>query len=72
MAFATLFMEGILQTSKIDDFTRAHKELRKDRVFIVNYKFFKKLIKNSSKMLIYNFTYIPLYLFAVERIPSTT
>jgi len=49
VAFATLFMEGILQTSKIDDFTRAHKELRKDRVFIVNYKFFKKLITKLFK-----------------------
>ena len=41
--FATLLMEGTLQTSKIDDFTRAHKELRKDQSFIVNYKFFKKI-----------------------------
>jgi hypothetical protein len=49
VAFATLFMEGILQTSKIDDFIRAHKELRKDRVFIVNYKFFKKLITKLFK-----------------------
>jgi hypothetical protein len=65
-------MEGISQTSKIDDLTRAHKELRKDQIFIVNYKFFKKLITKLFKMLIYNFTYIPLYLFAVKRIPSTT
>jgi hypothetical protein len=49
MAFATLLMEGTLQTLIIDDFTYAYKELCKNQSFIINYKFFKKLITKLFK-----------------------